>query len=67
MEKNSFIYVKGILQMTNIERTKTSQKALRLETVPAKDLLAKSQDQTPKTERRELVRNEALKYRLSNK
>ena len=35
----------------DIERTKTGQKALRLEAVPTKNLPAKSQDQTPKTER----------------
>ena len=53
----------------NIERTKTGQNTLRLEAVPAKNLPAKSQyQQHPKTERRELVRNEALNidFQISN-
>ena len=48
----------------DIERTKTGQKALRLEAVPTKNLPEKSQDQPPKTERRELVPSEALNIDL---
>ena len=53
----------------DIERTKTGQKALRLETVLTTNLPSKSQDQPPKTERRELVRNEALNidFQICNK
>ena len=46
----------------DIQRTKTGQKDLRLEEVPTKNLSAKSQDQLPKTERREFVRIEILLF-----
>ena len=53
----------------DIERSKTDQKDLHLEAVPTKNFPAKSQDQPPKTEKRELVRNEALNidFQISNK
>ena len=42
---------------------------MHLEAVPTKNLPTKSQDQPPKTERRELLRNEALNidFQISNK
>ena len=70
LDGEELIYIcEGDFVDEDIERTKTGQKALRLEAVPTKNLPAKSQDQPPKTERRELVRNEALNidFQISNK